>query len=69
MNIIVILIFIKGDIMDIISENCGYCGTCVSVCPENILELEENGLIARDGCIECGNCVMVCPLGALILEG
>ncbi len=54
--------------MDILSENCGFCGCCVSVCPENVLELEENGLNALDGCTECGNCVMVCPLGALLLE-
>ena len=53
--------------MDILSENCGYCGCCVSVCPEKVLELEENELIAREGCTECGNCVIVCPLGALIL--
>ena len=54
--------------MDILSENCGFCGCCVSVCPENVLELEENGLNTLDGCTECGNCVIVCPLGALILE-
>ena len=54
--------------MDIVSENCGYCGTCVCVCPENVLVLEENGLIMKNGCTECGNCVMVCPLGALLPE-
>jgi ferredoxin len=51
--------------MDIIQENCGYCGTCVCVCPKNVIELEENGLIIKDGCTECGNCAIVCPLGAL----
>ena len=55
--------------MDIIQENCGYCGTCVCVCPENVLELGENGLIIKNGCTECGNCAIVCPLGALIPEG
>lgn len=55
--------------MDIVSENCGYCGTCVCVCPENVLILEENGLIMKNGCTECGNCATVCPLGALIPEG
>jgi ferredoxin len=55
--------------MDILRENCGYCGCCVGVCPENVLELEENGIKAHNGCTECGNCAVVCPLGALIPEG
>jgi ferredoxin len=63
------LFFINGDLMDIIQENCGYCGTCVCVCPENVIELEENGLIIKDRCTECGNCAIVCPLGALNPEG
>ena len=54
--------------MKIQSENCGYCGCCVGVCPEHALELEENILIILEGCTECGNCAIVCPLGALITE-
>jgi ferredoxin len=55
--------------MDILSENCGYCGCCVAVCPENVLELEETRLNLREGCTECGNCSVICPLGALIPGG
>jgi ferredoxin len=55
--------------MDILSENCGYCGCCVGVCPENVLELEESKLQIKEGCTECGNCVVVCPLGAMITGG
>jgi len=54
--------------MEILTENCGYCGCCVVVCPAHVLELEESGLNVLDGCTECGNCVIVCPLGALIPE-
>jgi NAD-dependent dihydropyrimidine dehydrogenase PreA subunit len=54
--------------MEILLENCGSCGCCVLVCPEHVLELEENVLNASDGCTECGNCAMVCPIGALIPE-
>jgi Fe-S-cluster-containing hydrogenase component 2 len=55
--------------MNILSENCGYCGCCVGVCPENVLELEENKLQIKEGCTECGNCVVVCPLGAMVIGG
>ncbi len=52
--------------MNIRRENCGYCGCCVGVCPESVLELEENSIQQHEGCIECGNCATVCPLGAII---
>lgn len=48
---------------------CGYCGACVSVCKNNVLELTESGIIIEaNGCDNCGHCTIVCPLGALILE-
>lgn len=51
--------------MNFITERCGYCGACVSVCPKNILELKENEIDLNDGCEECGACAEVCPLGAI----
>ncbi len=53
--------------MEVQPENCGYCGSCVTVCPERVIELTENGLSIGNGCTNCGNCVYVCPLGALII--
>lgn len=49
-------------------DNCGYCGACVSVCPQQILKLTEYEVIKGTGCDECGNCAIVCPLGAFIRE-
>jgi NAD-dependent dihydropyrimidine dehydrogenase PreA subunit len=49
------------------SEKCTGCGTCLSVCPRNVL-LRANGKIEiadRDACIECGACQRNCPPGAL----
>ncbi|HDR74325.1 MAG TPA: ferredoxin, partial [Methanoculleus sp.] len=46
-------------------EVCGYCGACVSVCPEGALELIDAYLSVSDACINCGICARVCPLGAL----
>ncbi|NYT05171.1 MAG: 4Fe-4S dicluster domain-containing protein [Methanomicrobiales archaeon] len=46
-------------------EICGYCGACVSVCPEGALELIDAYLTVDDHCIGCGICARICPLGAL----
>lgn len=47
-------------------EICGYCGACVSVCPEGALELVDAYLeIDNERCKDCRICVRVCPLGAL----
>ena len=47
-------------------EVCGYCGACVSVCPEGSLELVDAYLtVNTETCKSCKICVKVCPLGAL----
>ncbi len=47
-------------------EVCGYCGACVSVCPEGSLELIDAYLtVNTETCKSCKICVKVCPLGAL----
>jgi len=48
-------------------ERCGYCGACVSVCPNGSLELTENILIIKnDNCEDCRRCMIICPLGAFL---
>ncbi len=54
--------------MKCLVESCGYCGVCVAVCSNKLLELTENKIIINKGCKNCGKCKMVCPLGALISE-
>ncbi|MBP2132749.1 ferredoxin [Methanomicrobium sp. W14] len=47
-------------------EVCGYCGACVSVCPEKAIELIDAYLsVDNNICRHCKICVRVCPLGAL----
>lgn len=51
------------------TEKCGYCGACVSVCPNNSLELAESVIIVEnDKCNDCGKCMLICPLGAFEME-
>ena len=43
---------------------------CVSVCPADALEKEENGIIARSTnlCISCKSCVVICPFGTMMTD-
>ena len=50
-------------------ELCVYCGACVAVCPENIIELVDTHLkIDQPKCIDCMKCVKGCPIGVLSME-
>lgn len=44
---------------------CCYCGACVSVCPNNALELAETWLDISKDCTNCHTCTSICPVGAL----
>lgn len=45
---------------------CDLCGTCVGVCPENVIRLSMNELsIDHTGCTRCHKCIWICPVSAL----
>ena len=57
-------------------EICGYCGACISVCPNNAIELVDTYVrfktqdtggknLESSPCTGCLACVKVCPLGAM----
>lgn len=50
---------------------CTRCGDCVSLCPENVLAMDEGGLPifqpSESGCTFCGDCADACPTDALDL--
>jgi len=50
-------------------ELCIACGSCVSICPVEIIELAEDAahLTSEDSCIECGTCVDACVVEAITL--
>ncbi len=47
-------------------ELCCYCGSCVAVCPQNIIELVDTYVkFFHEKCTLCARCVKGCPIGAL----
>ena len=51
-------------------KQCAGCGTCLLVCPHDVLAL-DNGRITigdRDKCMECGACAMNCPFQAITVK-
>ena len=52
--------------IDIRKNMCDYCGTCVTVCPVDCIEVRENSIqIDNDDCIDCDLCVYICPIEVL----
>ena len=61
-------------------ERCKGCGLCVSVCPKNIVVLDENKLNAKgynpayvseeniEKCISCAMCAKMCPDCVITVE-
>jgi ferredoxin len=45
---------------------CDLCGTCVGICPENIITMTMHNLIIdHDQCTRCKKCIWICPVHAL----
>ncbi len=55
-------------VITIDKDACTGCGTCVSVCPEEVFEIGEDGKAEAkypDRCTGCCSCVGSCPAGAI----
>jgi len=62
---------VPGATLQFIAASCTACGKCVSVCPQNVHTITEDGrhLLDRTLCAACGKCAYHCPHTALNLIG
>jgi ferredoxin len=52
--------------INIIDNKCDFCGTCVTVCPVDCIEVTESNISIDDTtCIDCNLCVYICPIEVL----
>ena len=65
------LIYLKNVVtLQLDLEKCTGCGTCLEVCPRQVLGLngKKARIVNRDACMECGACALNCPFEALAVE-
>ncbi|MDO5650252.1 MAG: glycyl-radical enzyme activating protein [Gallicola sp.] len=56
--------------MALYKDRCTLCGSCVEVCPENALFIEDGLLVLDDEkCTKCGDCENVCNYSAIKVVG
>jgi len=54
------------------SDKCIGCGICSTVCPHNVLAIENKKAVIKnkDNCIECGACMNNCtPKAITVTQG
>lgn len=56
------------------NDTCKKCGTCVDLCPNRILQMDENNFISfrKDRlwmCFQCGHCMAGCPTESIHIPG
>ena len=52
-----------------ITAKCDGCGVCLSVCPQQCIELTgKPAHIRQEHCLHCGQCQQHCPKQAVVRE-
>ena len=51
----------------LVNEDCIGCETCVSVCPQRAIYMQDSRAnIRQQNCLHCGNCFENCPVQAIV---
>ena len=48
-----------------ITDKCNVCRKCLTVCPQNCIDIPDKAIIRQENCLHCGNCEKVCPMQAI----
>ena len=46
-------------------DACWECYSCVKICPQGAITIDQIAVIDADKCVECGACVDECPVSAI----
>lgn len=50
-------------------DSCTLCGKCVTVCPENVLTIDNSAVsVSTDACMLCSHCYAVCSSNAVSFD-
>jgi NAD-dependent dihydropyrimidine dehydrogenase PreA subunit len=53
-------------------DMCNGCGTCVDICPEDVIYLDSEAKLAKvkflEDCIACFACEAYCPMGCIVVS-
>ncbi len=56
----------------VFAYSCRRCkdAPCISVCPEEALKKDDNGMVMRSTnlCVACKSCVSICPFGTMMTD-
>ena len=56
----------KPDSIEINLTKCDLCGTCIGVCPPNVINMRQHDLyIDFEHCTLCSLCIDICPVRAV----
>lgn len=55
---------------ELFPDKCKGCGTCIEVCPQGVLAMNDNKavIVDSDKCMECGACMTNCSFGAIKVD-
>jgi len=58
--------FNRGKELWLFTEKCIGCGSCISICPESALSMDNGSVdLNRENCTNCMKCIETCPSKAL----